>query len=74
MAEFPLDEIQTDAILELQLYRISKLEINDIRAELAAKKAEAAALEAILKSKTKMWKLITTELEQVATDFSDSTQ
>ena len=72
MAEFPLDEIQTDAILELQLYRISKLEINDIRAELAAKKAEAAALEAILKSKTKMWKLITTELEQVANDFADN--
>ena len=72
MAEFPLDEIQTDAILELQLYRISKLEINDIRAELAAKKAEAAALEAILKSRTKMWKLITTELEQLAKDFGDA--
>ncbi len=71
MAAFPLDEIQTDAILELQLYRISKLEINDILNELAEKKAEAAALEAILKSKTKMWKLITTELEQVAKDFAD---
>src|SRR5690606_30748020 len=42
MAEFPLDEVQTDAILELQLYRISKLEIGQIREELAAKKAEAA--------------------------------
>ncbi|MCA9012101.1 MAG: DNA topoisomerase IV subunit A [Planctomycetaceae bacterium] len=72
MAEFPLDEIQTDAILELQLYRLSKLEIGQIREELAAKKAEAAALEAILKSKTKMWKLITTELEQVAADFGDT--
>ncbi|MFN9720116.1 MAG: DNA gyrase subunit A, partial [Planctomycetota bacterium] len=30
MAAFPLDELQTDAILELQLYRISRLEINDI--------------------------------------------
>ncbi len=72
MAEFPLDDIQTDAILELQLYRLSKLEINDIRAELAVKKAEAAALEAILKSKTKMWKLITDELEQLATTFADA--
>lgn len=72
MAEFPLDEIQTDAILELQLYRLSKLEIGQIREELASKKAEAAALEAILKSKTKMWKLISTELEQVATDFGDT--
>ena len=72
MVEFPLDEIQTEAILELQLYRISKLEIGQIREELAAKKAEAAALEAILKSKTKMWKLITSELEQIANDFGDS--
>jgi DNA gyrase subunit A len=71
MAEFPLDEVQTEAILELQLYRISKLEIGQIREELAAKKAEAAAIEQILKSKTKMWKLITSELEQLAVDFSD---
>ena len=72
MTEFPLDELQTDAILELQLYRLSKLEIGQIREELAAKRAEAAALEAILKSKSKMWKLITTELEQVAADFGDA--
>ena len=72
MVEFPLDEIQTEAILELQLYRISKLEIGQIREELASKKAEAAAIEAILKSKSKMWKLITSELEQIANDFGDS--
>ncbi len=72
MAEFPLDEIQTDAVLELQLYRISKLEIGDIREELAKKQAEAAAIEALLKSKTKMWKLISTELEQIATDYGDA--
>ena len=71
MAEFPLDELQTDAILELQLYRISKLEIGRIREELAQKQAEAAGIEAILKSKTKMWKLITSELEQIAADFGD---
>lgn len=71
IAEFPLDEVQTDAILELQLYRISKLEINRIREELAEKQAEAARIEATLKSKTKMWKLITTELEEVAASFAD---
>lgn len=72
MAEFPLDEVQTDAILELQLYRISRLEINRIREELAEKQAEAARIEGILKSKTKMWKLITTELEEVAASFGDT--
>jgi DNA gyrase subunit A len=71
MAEFPLDEIQTDAVLDLALYRISKLEIGRIREELEQKEAEAAGIEAILKSKTRMWKLITTELEQVATAHGD---
>ncbi|MBL8819322.1 MAG: DNA topoisomerase IV subunit A [Planctomyces sp.] len=71
MKEFPLDEIQTDAILELQLYRISRLEIDKIREELAEKRAEANRIEQILKSKTKMWKLITTELEELARDFGD---
>ena len=71
MAEFPLDDVQTDAILELQLYRISKLEIGRIREELAEKRAEAAGIEQILKSKTRMWKLVTSELEQVASDFGD---
>lgn len=72
MAEFSLDEVQTDAILELQLYRISRLEIDKIREELAEKRAEAARIEQILKSRTKMWKLITTELESVATEFGDA--
>ncbi|MCA9037302.1 MAG: DNA topoisomerase IV subunit A [Planctomycetaceae bacterium] len=72
MAEFPLDELQTDAILELQLYRISKLEIDKIREELAEKRAEAARIERILKSKKKMWELITTELEEVAAEFGDA--
>jgi len=31
MAKFPLDELQTDAVLELALYRISQLEIDHIR-------------------------------------------
>ncbi len=72
MAEFTLDELQTDAILELQLYRISRLEIDKIREELAEKRAEAAGIEQILKSKTKMWKLITSELEAVAKEFGDA--
>jgi len=71
MAEFPLDAVQTDAILELQLYRISRLEIGRIREELAEKQAAADAIEATLKSKKKMWKLITDELEETAATFAD---
>ena len=71
MKKFPLDEIQTEAILELALYKISQLEIESIRVELKEKKAEAARIEKLLKSKTAMWKLIQTELEGVAKEFGD---
>ncbi len=71
MKKFKLDDLQTDAILELALYRISQLEIEGIRTELKEKKAEAARIEKLLKSKTQMWKLIRTELEEVAAEFGD---
>ncbi|GAB5440589.1 MAG: DNA topoisomerase IV subunit A [Fuerstiella sp.] len=71
MKKFPLDDVQTDAILELALYRISQLEIEGIRTELKEKKTEAARIEKLLKSKTQMWKLIRTELEEVAAEYGD---
>ncbi len=71
MKKFPLDEIQTDAVLELALYRISQLEIEHIRQELKEKRAEAARIEKLLKSTTQMWKLIRTELEALAAEFGD---
>lgn len=71
MGTFPLDEIQTEAILELALYKISQLEIDHIRIELKDKRKQAAAIEKLLKSKTAMWKLIRTELEELAAEFGD---
>lgn len=71
MKKFPLDEIQTEAVLELALYKISQLEIDHIRVELKEKKAEANRIEKILKSKTKMWGLVQSELEEVAAEFAD---
>ena len=71
MKKFPLDETQTEAILELALYKISQLEIDHIRKELKEKKAEARRIEKLLKSKTQMWALIQSELEEVAAEFGD---
>ncbi len=71
MKKFPLDAIQTDAILELALYRISTLEINRILEELEEKRTEALRIERLLKSPKRMWKLIQTELEEVASQFGD---
>lgn len=71
MKKFPLDAIQTDAILELALYRISTLEINRILEELEEKRTEALRIERLLKSPKRMWKLIQNELEEVASQFGD---
>jgi DNA gyrase subunit A len=71
MREFPLDEIQTNAILEIQLYRISQLEIDKIIEELAEKRAEAGRIEKILGSESKLWKVVKTELLEVADLFPE---
>ncbi|HTN01402.1 MAG TPA: DNA gyrase subunit A, partial [Planctomycetaceae bacterium] len=58
MKAFPLDEEQTMAILELQLYRISQLEINTILEELAEKRKEADKIRKILASEKKLWGVV----------------
>jgi DNA gyrase subunit A len=67
--KFGLDEIQTEAILELKLYKLAKLEINLIRQELKEKSTEAKRIRGILKSKSKLWGIIKSELTQVAAEF-----
>lgn len=74
MANFPLDEIQTMAILELQLYRISKLEINTIREELEEKRAEANRIRKILASDKRLWKVVENELNELAAEFPEKRQ
>ncbi|QDT39616.1 DNA gyrase/topoisomerase IV subunit A [Stratiformator vulcanicus] len=64
-----LDREQTMAILELQLYRISKLEIDDIRGELDRKRSEADKIRKILESQKKLWGVIKQELNEVADSF-----
>ena len=71
MAEFPLDSRQATAILDLQLYRISRLEIDVILGELAEKRAEADRLETLLGSEPALWKLIREELKEIAEKFGD---
>jgi DNA gyrase subunit A len=71
MAEFKLDEEQTNAILEVQLYKIAKLEINKILEELREKKKRAEEIEAILGSKRRMWTVIKNELEKLAEEFPE---
>jgi DNA gyrase subunit A len=71
MARFPLDEIQTEAILELKLYRLAKLEILVVRKQLAELRAEAARIEAILAEDTEIWRVVRTELLEIAKEYGD---
>ena len=69
MKQFKLDELQTDAILELRLYKLAKLEINVIREELADKTSEAKKIRTILKSEDKLWTVIKDELKATAAEL-----
>jgi DNA gyrase subunit A len=71
MKAVPLDAVQTEAILELQLYRISQLEIEQIVQELKEKRAEAARIRKILGSDKLLWGVVETELNEVAEKFGD---
>ncbi len=65
MDTFDLTEVQTDAILDLRLYRLARLQILAIREELAEKLEEADALEAILASEARLWDVVKGELAEL---------
>jgi len=71
MKRFELTQEQTDAILELRLYRLAKLEILLIREEADEKRKEQRRLGALLKSRAKLLALLKRELEEVKERFAD---
>ncbi|MEO7192290.1 MAG: DNA topoisomerase IV subunit A [Vicinamibacterales bacterium] len=71
MARFGLDAEQTDAILELKLYRLARLEILVIQQELADKRRRAKDIGALLGSKLDLWKIIRQEVELVQKAYGD---
>ena len=72
MKRFELDEVQTDAILELRLYRLAQLEILIIRKELDEKRREAKRIAQLLKSDDARFKLIRAELTELKAEYSDA--
>lgn len=70
-ANYPLDEIQSFAIVDLNLYRIGSLEIDKILEELRDKKAQAAKIQAILGSEKKLIAEVRKELEEFDKTFAD---
>ena len=65
MKRFSLDAGQTDAILELKLYRLARLEILVIQTELGDKRKRARQISLLLKDEGGRWKLVRQELEDI---------
>ncbi len=62
---------QIDAILELQLYRLTQLSIDELLKELTQVRDNIAEYEAILASEKKLRSVIVKELEAVRKDYGD---
>jgi DNA gyrase subunit A len=69
--EKPFSTKQADAILELQLHRLTRLSIDEIVKELMEVRDRIAEYEAILGSEKKLRSVIIKELEQVRKDYGD---
>jgi DNA gyrase subunit A len=72
MKRFDLDAEQTDAILELKLYRLARLEILVIQNELGEKRKRARQIGGLLKDEESRWKLVRDEIEEVQSTYGKS--
>ncbi len=72
MARFKLDAEQTDAILELKLYRLARLEILVIQNELKDRRKRAAEIKKLLSESEArgLWQIIRTELTEMVASFA----
>jgi DNA gyrase subunit A len=70
--EKPFTGIQADAILELQLHRLTKLSIDEITKELGVTREHIAEYESILSSEKKLRTVIVRELEEVKKLYGDA--
>jgi DNA gyrase subunit A len=68
----PFDTVQADAILELQLHRLTRLSIDEILKELAEVRGRIAEYESILASEKKLRNVIIKELEEVKKKYGDA--
>ena len=71
ISDFGLEEEQAEAILELKLYRLAKLEIQLIRDELAERLKNQRVLDALLRSDEKRWELLRRELSELREKYGD---
>jgi len=71
MKRFELDADQTDAILELKIYRLARLEILVITTELGEKRKRARQIAGLLRSEQDRWSVVRGELEHLLKTYGD---
>ena len=71
MSRFKLSDLQTDAILELKLRRLTGLEREKIESELGQLLKEIEELKSILASEKKVLEIIKTELLEIKNKYGD---
>jgi DNA gyrase subunit A len=69
---FSLDAEQTDAILELKIYRLAKLEILLIRKELEDRRRRVRQISALLKDEDSRWDIVRVEIEEIQKKYGDA--
>ncbi len=72
MGRFALDAEQTDAILELKVYRLARLEIVVIREELAAKRHRAHEIAELLGDEDRRWGLVREEIAAMREAYGEA--
>ena len=72
MKRFDLDAEQTDAILELKIYRLARLEILIIRKELEEKRRRIRNINALLKDEEGRWGVVRVEIEEMQKKYGDA--
>jgi DNA gyrase subunit A len=68
---FGLDAEQTDAILELKIYRLARLEILIIRKELEDKRRRTRQINTLLKDEGSRWDIVRVEIEEIQKKYGD---
>jgi DNA gyrase subunit A len=71
MKKYDLDAEQTDAILELKIYRLARLEILVIRKELEDKRRRVRQINTLLKDESARWDVVRVELEEIQKKYGD---
>ena len=68
---FGIDEDQAEAVLEIKLYRLARMEIDAILKELAEKEARAAEIRSLLADEGGRWGIVRKELREVKRAYAD---